>query len=123
MEKITAVNVIASNIISIDFSLGGVFYVTPYSATNFTIALTNVNPSSSSNSTCVVSLLIKTNIYKAYGSNYTINGSTPTTLIFSGGSANVSITSSTLVQQTLVIVYCGSTTPVQVISSVTPFYA
>jgi hypothetical protein len=124
MEKVTAVTVSASNILIINFSLGGVFYVTPYSSTNFTIQLTNVNPASSSYTTCIVTLLINTTNYKAHGYNYTINSTTPTAIIFSGGLTNVSITSATLVQQTLAIVYCGSSsTPVAAISSVVSFYA
>ena len=121
MEKVYGQSV-ASNTLLINYSNGGVAYVSLSSATNFQIQLTNINPASSVNTTCIVTLLINTSSYLAYGNTCTING-TARTIVFAGGSANISITSATLVQQTIAIVYAGSSTvPVVVMSSVVPFY-
>jgi len=121
MEKVIAVS-ISSNIATINYASGGVYYVSPSSATNFQIALTNVNPTSSTTTSCIITLLINTSTYGCYGNTCTING-TSRTIVFAGGSANVSITSGTLVQQSLSIVYSGSSTvPVVVMSSIVPFY-
>jgi hypothetical protein len=121
LEKVIPVTV-SSNIATIDFSLGGVFYVTPGSAA-FDISLNNVNSSASTATTCIVTLLINTSTYLFYGTTCRING-TVRTIVFAGGAANVSVTSATLIQQTLSIIYSGSATvPVVVMSSVVPFYA
>ena len=122
LEKVNTVTV-ASNIATIDFALGGVFYVSPAAATNFDISLNNVNPDASLTTKCIVTLLINTATYNCYGSTCTING-TARTIIFAGGAAAISNTSATLVQQTLSIIYSGSATvPVAVMSSVVPFFA
>jgi len=121
MEKVTAVTV-SSNIATINYASGGVYYITPAAATNFQIVVTNVNPASSTTTTCIVTLLINTSTYLCYGNTCSING-TSLSIKFAGGSSNVSITSGTLVQQSLSIVYSGSSTvPVVVMSSVVPFY-
>ena len=121
MEKVSMSSVVSNNLL-INFSNGGVSYITLSAATNFQIQLTNINPASSVNTTCIVTLLINTSSYLAYGNTCTING-TSRSIVFAGGSANVSITSATLVQQTLAIVYAGSSTvPVVVMSSIVPFY-
>jgi hypothetical protein len=121
LEKVVPVS-ISSDTATCSYASGSVFYVTGLAAaTNFEALLTNINPASSSSTTCVVTLLIDTSTYEAYANTCKVNGTTRT-IIFAGGA--VDITGATQVLQTLSVVFSGSSTvPISVISSVVPFSA
>ena len=85
--------------------------------------LTNINPSSSTNTTCIITLLIDTSTYEAFGNSCKVNGTTRA-IFFSGGASSIDITGASMVQQTLAIVYSGSSgVPLYVMSSVVPYMA
>ena len=118
MEVLNTATVSASAV-SLNYSLGSVFYITLPSATNFEVQITNCNPASSSSTTNTISLIINTGTYEAFANTCKINGLTRA-LTFAGGS--VDITGASQVLQTISVVYSGSSSvPVAVMSSVVPF--
>ena len=118
MEVLNTATVSASAV-SLNYSLGSVFYVTIPSATNFEVQITNCNPGSLSSTTNTISLIINTGTYEAFANTCKINGLTRA-LTFAGGA--VDITGASQVLQTISVVYSGSSSvPVAVMSSVVPF--
>ena len=82
-----------------------------------------MNSTSSTNITCIITLLIDTSTYEAFGNSCKINGTTRA-IFFNGGASNIDITGASMVQQTLAIVYSGSSgVPIYVMSSVNPYMA
>ena len=68
--------------------------------------LTNINPTSSTNTTCIITLLIDTSTYEAFGNSCKINGTTRA-IFFNGGSSKIDITGASMIQQTLSIIFSG----------------
>ena len=121
-ENITAVTT-ASSVATCDYSTAGVFIITNGTASNFALALTNVNLSSLTYKTFVVTLVIgATN--KNYANSISING-TARTILYNGGSAGIPVlTSATQIVQTFSIIYgASSSVPVCVVSNVSTMYA
>lgn len=101
-----------------DFSTAnGILHLSSPPSTNFALAVTNIP--TSINATYTLSIIINTTTNKTYINAITINGVSKT-LLYNGGSANISISSSSLVVQTITIVMIGSTVS-SVISSVSGF--
>jgi hypothetical protein len=121
-EHITAVST-ASSVASCNYALSAVFIITNATAANFALALTNVNPSSLTYKTFVVTLIIgATN--KNYANSLTVNG-TARTILYNGGSAGIPVlTSATQIVQTFSIIYgASSTVPVCVVSNISAMFA
>ena len=123
LEKVNAVSVFL-DVVTTSFATGSVFYVTGLAAaTKFEVLMTNMNPASSTTTTSIVTLIIDTSTYEAYGTTCKVNGTTRS-IIFSGGAAAIDITDASKVQQTIAVIYSGSSgVPVAVMSSVVPFMA
>lgn len=124
LEKVIAVAVASNNTVTCNYATGGVFYVTGLtSATNVEVLMQGFNPSSSTTTTSIVTLLIDTSAFEAYGATCKVNGTTRS-VIFAGGASSVDIAGATMVQQTFSVIYSGSSgVPVAVMSSVVPFMA
>ena len=119
MMEVLNTATVSGSAVSLNYSLGSVFYVTIPSATNFEVQITNCNPASSASTTNTISLIINTGTYEAFANTCKINGLTRA-LTFSGGA--VDITGASQVLQTISVVYSGSSSvPVAVMSSVVPF--
>ena len=119
MMEVLNTATVSGSAVSLNYSLGSVFYITLPSATNFEVLITNCNPASSASTTNTISLIINTGTYEAFGNTCKINGLTRA-LTFSGGA--VDITGASQVLQTISVVYSGSSSvPVAVMSSVVPF--
>ena len=119
MMEVLNTATVSSSAVSLNYSLGSVFYVTIPSATNFEVQITNCNPASSASTTNTISLIINTGTYEAFANTCKINGLTRG-LTFAGGA--VDITGASQVLQTISVVYSGSSSvPVAVMSSVVPF--
>ena len=119
MMEVLNTATVSGSAVSLNYSLGSVFYVTIPSATNFEVQITNCNPASSSSTTNTISLIINTGTYEAFANTCKINGLTRA-LTFAGGA--VDITGASQVLQTISVVYSGSSSvPVAVMSSVVPF--
>lgn len=113
---------VSSNTIVLDYSTGNMAYVTPPSATNLTLTLTNVPISTYPGSTFTVTVIINANTNKAYITTLTVNG-VSYTMRFAGGSGNVSITSAIFAVQTITILVApGSSTVLGVLSSVSQWF-
>lgn len=97
-----------TNTITIDFTSCGVFYVNPGTSTgNFTLVVSNV-PTTLWRSVNF-SLVIDTSSKKYYVTALQVNGTTVTSsTVFNGGSANVAVSSATVIVQNFLIVYNGS---------------
>lgn len=106
--------------ITLDFNNKGVYYLTPFSASSISCALTNV-PTAVTNTTYNFSLIINTSTHKTYVGSLLVNGS-PVTLVYNGGSANVSVSSATTVFQTLTLVFLNNPTPSLCVTSVSDCY-
>jgi hypothetical protein len=119
MMEVLNTATVSGSAVSLNYSLGSVFYVTIPSATNFEVQITNCNPASSASTTNTISLIINTGTYEAFANTCKINGLTRA-LTFAGGA--VDITGASQVLQTISVVYSGSSSvPVAVMSSVVPF--
>jgi hypothetical protein len=119
MMEVLNTATVSSSAVSLNYSLGSVFYITIPSATNFEVQITNCNPASSASTTNTISLIINTGTYEAFANTCKINGLTRG-LTFAGGA--VDITGASQVLQTISVVYSGSSSvPVAVMSSVVPF--
>lgn len=114
---------ITSNAATWDYpTTPAIAYVTPSSATNFTLNITNIPFVFSGSSSVTVTLLINTSTNKAYANAITVNG-TSYTMRFCGGSAAINISSAVWVLQTITILILPGTTVVGgVLSSVTQWY-
>ena len=107
---------ITSNAFTANYSNGAIFYLTPASSTNLSCNITNI-PTSQTYRTYTITLLIDSSTYKVYANTVTVNG-TSYSPIYIGGSSAISITSATVVMQTLSIIFTTGSTPWKIISSV-----
>jgi len=119
IETITSLT--GSSSITASYSNSGIFYISSPVSANFTINLTNI-PTTSNYCTYSITLLINSATNKTYCNAITVNG-TSYTIIYSGGSANISVSSATLINQQIILVYTASTTvPTFILSSVSQIY-
>jgi len=120
-EKVLPLNVNNNDILTVNMALQTVAYITPDSADKFETRITNSNPSNSSTTTSIITLIIDTDTYKSYSDKVRVNG-TIRSLLFSGGEDSIDITDAKVVQQTIVIIYSGSSTiPKCILSSISPY--
>ena len=107
--------------ISASYSSGGIFYIASPVSANFTLALTNI-PTTNTYTNYNVSLLINASTNKVYCNSISING-TNITIIYNGGSSNISISSSTMIlQQFNIVVLATASTPSYCITSISSIY-
>ena len=111
----------SSNSISLNYSNGCNFYLTPFSSTNFSAAITNI-PTTTLTGSYTFNIIANTSTNKSYCSSLTVNG-TSVTMQFNGGNSSVSISSASYTIQNFVLVYINSTTPTFCITGVTSFHA
>ena len=88
-----------------NYNTGSVFYISSPPATNFTVNITNMP--SDVNRTFVVTLVINSATNKTYGNAFQIGG-VAQTLIYNGGSANVTVSSASIIMQTFVVIGVAS---------------
>ena len=122
-ENITAVTT-ASSVATCDYSTAGVFIITNATAANFNLNLSNLNPSSLTYKTFVVTLIINSSTNKNYANSISING-TARTILYNGGSSGLPVlTSASQIFQTFSIIYgASSTVPICVVSNVSAMFA
>jgi len=121
-EGITPVSIATGNI-NVDYSVNGVIFVQA-SATvgTFLTTITNVNTQNVGNKSCIITLLIDASSANRYCDAVSVNGSI-LPVIFNGGIASVDVSSATLIQQTIAIIYTSSgTVPSFVMSSVNSYF-
>jgi hypothetical protein len=100
-------------------SSASLYYVTPTSATNFTVNFTGLP--TDPNQTFVCTLLINTgSTNRCYGNVVQIGG-IGKTLLCNGGIANVSLGSCTFVSQSFVFVNAGGSAPVAIMTNIVPY--
>ena len=121
-EKILPLTV-SSNLLTANYANGAVFFVSNLTAAaNWECLVTNVNPTSSTGCSNVITLLIDASVYHTFAATCKINGTTRT-LQFAGGIDAVDMTGATTICQTISVVYSGgSGVPIAVLSSVVPFF-
>jgi len=121
-EKISPISV-SSGTLTANYANGAVFFVSNLTASsNWECLLTNINPTSSTGCSNVITLLINASVYETFASTCKINGTTRT-LQFAGGIDAVDTTGATTICQTISVVYSGgSGVPIAVLSSVVPFF-
>ena len=117
-EKILPLTV-SSNVLTANYANGAVFFVSNLTAAaNWECLVTNVNPTSSTGCSNVITLLIDASVYQTFAATCKINGTTRT-LQFAGGIDAVDMTGATTICQTISVVYSGgSGVPIAVLSSV-----
>ena len=107
-ELIVAYGNTTSNAISVSYTSGTLFYCTPVSSTNISLAITNI-PTTNSYCTYNMCFILNTSSYRSYINSLTVNGSA-VTMIASGGLSNILVnTSSVVIIQQIVLVYTSST--------------
>ena len=121
-EKILPLTV-SSGTLTANYANGAVFFVSNLTAAaNWECLVTNVNPTSSTGCSNVITLLIDASVYHTFAATCKINGTTRT-LQFAGGIDAVDMTGATTICQTISVVYSGgSGVPIAVLSSVVPFF-
>jgi len=121
-EKILPLTV-SSNVLTANYANGAVFFVSNLTAAaNWECLVTNVNPTSSTGCSNVITLLIDASVYQTFAATCKINGTTRT-LQFAGGIDAVDMTGATTICQTISVIYnTDALNPVAVMSSVVPFF-
>ena len=121
-EKVLPLTV-SSNLLTANYANGAVFFVSNLTAAaNWECLVTNVNPTSSTGCSNVITLLIVASVYQTFAATCKINGTTRT-LQFAEGIDAVDMTGATTICQTISVVYSGgSGVPIAVLSSVVPFF-
>jgi hypothetical protein len=120
-ENMYNTGTLSSSTASLVWTNGSIFYMTPMSTSNLTVAITSV-PTTSSYISYDFSIVINTATYKVYCTSLTVNGS-GVTLIFNNGSSNTSVASATVVVQNFMIIFTSSSsTPFKCLTSVSQYY-
>ena len=121
-ELINPVSV-SGGVATCNYATSAIHLISGTTGSNFTCALTNVNPSNSTYRTFTITLLIDSSTNKVYANALTVNG-TSRTLLYNSGSSNIpTLTSATYILQTISIVYGSSNSvPICCTTNVAPFY-
>jgi hypothetical protein len=106
-----------------NYATSAIHLISGTTGSNFTCALTNVNPTASTYRTFTITLLIDSSTNKVYANALTVNG-TSRTLLYNSGSSNIpTLSSATYILQTISIVFGASNSvPICCTTNVAPFY-
>ena len=125
-EQIITASVITGNVANIDYTAnpGKIYFLSPFSANNFTVNITNVPLGTFTYRSINFTLIISTTSNKKYCSALNINGTPVSSFLYLGGAANIpSITSASYILQTFnIIITSLAGTVSTVFTSVTPIY-
>jgi hypothetical protein len=114
-------NATSSSPFTFDLNTGSVFYLSAPPAANFTCNFTNYpNTSTDANRSFVVTLIINSVTNKTYCNTLQVGG-TATTLIYNGGAAAISVSSATVITQTLVFLNVSGSYPWRVMTSISSY--
>jgi hypothetical protein len=107
---------------TLDLNTGAVFFLSSPPAANFTCNFTNypISTTLDANRSFVVTLIIDSATNKRYCNTVQVGGAA-TTLIYNGGSAAVSVSSATVITQTLVFVNVSGSYPWRVMTSISSY--
>jgi hypothetical protein len=106
-----------------NYATSAIHLISGTTGSNFTCALTNVNPTASTYRTFTITLLIDSSTNKVYANALTVNG-TSRTLLYNSGSSNIpTLSSATYILQTISVVFgASSSVPICCTTNVAPFY-
>lgn len=124
----TTVTGFTGGVLTVDYSLNGVYNYVLASNTNFTVNIINIPATmvtATTNKAFTITLILDTTSFKAYATAVQLNG-VPYTLQFAGGASNVIIGNATAagyIEQRIVVYYTGAfPVPYKVGSSVAVCY-
>lgn len=120
-ETLVTYGNIVSNTISVSYTNGLIYQVTPVNTTNNSLVITNVP--TGTNKSYTFTIMFDTSTFKAYINQVNVNGNGLVIPKFINGSTTVNASSNIMVQSISVIFNSSSSTvPFRILSSVASFY-